>query len=174
MLTGGIAKADPLPAPGPVPSVPGLNMLTQLINPSNAPQLLQAATSMFNPKPAAASVAPAAAAAPAAPAPLATASLNLPQVPGTVPAVQAPTLGNSGDLPTGALPSSQLTLPNVPGLPMPLPQALSFPGDLAALMPGAPGAAAHPASATAPAVPAASATSPMPGLGALFPTSALP
>lgn len=197
LLTGGIAKAEPAPIPAPVPEIPGLSMIQQIVNPATAPQLLQAAASMFNPKPATGPLAPAAvpvglpagvpagvsAGAPIAAAPLASAALNMPQapiaglpavglpaLPGLVPAVTPPTLGNSGDLPVSTpLPSGQLNIPNMPGLPVPLPAQLAFPGDLATLLPGAPGASApvYPA-------PAAAATSPMPGLGALFPTSALP
>jgi hypothetical protein len=187
LLTGGIAKADPLPAPAPVPApapaAQGLGALTQLINPANAPQLLQMAASMFTPKPAttavspaaypaavAAPLAPAALAPPAAPAPLATASLNLPQSPITPAAVQPPVLGNSGDLPASALPAGELNIPNLPGLPVPLPEHLSFPGDLTALIPGAPAAAPSQGITT----PTAAANSPMPAIGALFPAYALP
>jgi len=172
LLTAGVASADPLPAPAPAPApeVPGLSMLTQFINPANAPQLLQAASSIFAPKATTAPAIPAASpVAPTAPAPLATAALNLPQAPAAQPAVQAPVLGNSGDLPS-ALPSGTLNIPTIPGLPIPLPQTVSFPGDVAPI------AAAAPAVASTPAyvAPMAAANSPMPSIGALFPAYALP
>ena len=201
LLTGGIAKADP--APVPLPPIPGLSVIQGLLDPAKAPQLLQAASSVL-------SGTPAAAAAPVAAPPIASASVNLPPQPATVPGTAA--LPATATLPgvatppatapaavpaalpgTAALPgiapaavpaaiapaatpelipTGQLNLPSLPGLPVPLPQHLSFPGDLdlASLMPGTPGAAiAQPGVAPAP-----SATSPMPGVGALFPTSALP
>jgi hypothetical protein len=214
LLTGGIAKADP--APVPLPPVPGLSMIQGLLDPANAPQLLQAASSVLS---GASAVAP----APVATPPIASASVNLPQqpaalpgtaalpgvatlpgtapaavpaaspgtatLPGTVPAAVPAALPGTATLPGIApaavpaatapavatpelIPTGQLNLPSLPGLPVPLPQHLSFPGDLdlASLIPGTPGAAiAQPGVA-----PAASATSPMPAVGALFPTSALP
>jgi hypothetical protein len=106
---------------------------------------------------------------PQAPIPAVTAPGTV-ALPGIVPATTPPILGNSGDLPVATpLPSGQLNIPGVPGLPVPLPAQLAFPGDLATLLPGAPGASAPVYPPPAPA-----ATSPMPGLGALFPTSALP
>jgi hypothetical protein len=206
LLTGGIARADT--APAPPPAIPGLNMFENLINPANAPQLLQAAASVLT-------GAQAAPVTPVTPPSLATASVTLPQqpaatvpgaaafpgiVPGaatlpgivpptvpaaTVPAATAPATVFPGIMPAtppatpvanGLIPTGELTLPSVPGLPIPLPQRLAFPGDLASLLPGSPGAAVSPgAAATAPGIiPAAAATSPMPGLGALFPTAALP
>ena len=173
LLTGGIAKADPVVAPPvPAPAVPGMDMITQLAG--NAPQLLQAASSMFSPKPAAVAAPlqtpPAAGLAPLAPLAAQTplAPLALPMT--GAPAVQPPVLGNSGDLPASA--PGGIAIPNLTGLPVQLPPQLSVPGDLASLMPGAPGATAHPGAAAP--VPTAAATSPMPGLGTLFPTSALP
>lgn len=202
LLTGGIARADT--APAPPPAVPGLNMFENLINPANAPQLLQAAASVLT-------GAQAAPATPVTPPSLATASVTLPQqpaatVPGTaafpgvvpgaaaIPGIApanaafpgiapgaaafpniAPATVPAATVPatpvaSGLIPTGELTLPSLPGLPIPLPQRLAFPGDLASLLPGSPGSAV-----TAPGIiPAAAATSPMPALGALFPTSALP
>jgi len=182
LLTGGIAKAEPapaVPAPAPgipgIPGAPGMDMITQLAG--NAPQLLQAASQMFNPKPATAPVTPPVAGlAPLAPlaAPIAPLAPLAQPLTGA-PAIQPPILGNSGDLPASAAPGA-LGLPNlpaIPGLPAPVSQALNFPGELSKLMPGAPGGGglAQPASVS---VPQPAATSPMPGLGTLFPTSALP
>jgi len=80
-----------------------------------------------------------------------------------------------------------MNIPNMPFLPVPLPQQVSFPGDLAALMPSGllPGAkpaaapvapAAAPAAApTAPAPAAPAAPAPGAGLPPLvMPLSALP
>lgn len=168
LLMGGIAKADPAPFPAPAPSVPGINMIQSLMDPGKLPQMLQAASSMLGGAPAAA-LNPAAAPVPAAPAPLATATLNgLPGLtPATMPAVDPAAIPATGNT---FLPAPQASTATLPGLPAPLSQYLSLPGDIAALMPGAPGAAVtHPGVTPAPA-----ATSPMPGLGALFPASALP
>ena len=76
---------------------------------------------------------------------------------------------SAGIAPTGNtfLPAQQVAAPAVPGASQ-LSQFLNIPGDVAAAMSGAP---AVPQTALAPA---AAATSPIGGLGALFPTSALP
>ena len=189
LLTGGIAKADP--APAPVPAIPGLNMVEQLINPAIAPALLQTAASVLTGRPAAAPV-PAAAPAPAAPAPLATAALNLPQqavgTPAGIPAAPAAlpgTLPAAPALPAAAPAAPAATLPNplasLPGLPVPLPADLPFPtGGLASLLPAlgvpAPNLAAAPAPVAAAPVAAAPAanTVSVPALPSLFPTSVLP
>ncbi len=71
------------------------------------------------------------AAAPAA----TTAAPGIAGIPGLTPTVPAP----AAPAPTGPaalLPQAQLNLPQVPFLPVPLPQQVSFPGDLAALTPG--------------------------------------
>ena len=87
LLTGGIAKAEPAP-PVPAPSVPGLSMIQQFMDPSKAPQMLQAASSFLN--------GAAAPAAPAAPPPLASAALNLPQQAApAVPATASPPCATS-------------------------------------------------------------------------------
>ncbi|MCV7162821.1 hypothetical protein H7J55_35720, partial [Mycolicibacterium brisbanense] len=71
------AAADPAPAPAPaVPNLPIVNELASV--PALAPQLLQGVTSTLT------GGAPAAQAP--APAPAATASVTLPQMPGTAPA----------------------------------------------------------------------------------------
>lgn len=201
LLTGGIAKADP--APVPLPPIPGLSVIQGLLDPAKAPQLLQAASSVLSGTPAAAAAPVAAppiasasvnlppqpAAVPGTAALPATATLpGVATPPATAPAAVPAALPGTAALPGIApaavpaaiapaatpelIPTGQLNLPSLPGLPVPLPQHLSFPGDLdlASLMPGTPGAAiAQPGVAPAP-----SATSPMPGVGALFPTSALP
>ena len=202
LLTGGIAKADP--APVPLPPIPGLSMIQGLLDPAKAPQLLQAASSVLSGTPAAAAapvaappIASASVNLPQQPAAVpGTAALpataTLPGVatppataPAAVPAARCPAPPHCPAIAPAAVPAAiapaatpeliptgQLNLPSLPGLPVPLPQHLSFPGDLdlASLMPGTPGAAiAQPGVAPAP-----SATSPMPGVGALFPTSALP
>ena len=65
-------------------------------------------------------------------------------------------------------------MPDVPFLPVPLPQEVSFPADLASLMPAGlqvPGLGAKPAPAAAPAaaVPGAAATTAAPGATGLAP-----
>ena len=208
------AAADPAAAPAPAPSVPGLPFLQQLVtNPAAATQLIQGLTSMLGsaqaaapaaaatPAPAAAATpavaaaptpavaaapTPAAAAAPT-PAPAATASVTLPQpaAPAAAPApATAPATAGQNLLPSG-----EMNIPNMPFLPVPLPQQVSFPGDLAALMPSgllpgakpaaapvAPAAAPAPAPA-APAPAAAAPAAPAPGVGLaplVMPLSALP
>ena len=102
--------------------------------------------------------------APASPAP------GLSGIPGltpTVPAAAAPAAG-----PTGLLPQAQLNLPQMPFLPVPLPQQISLPGDLTSLMTG--GVPASPAVSSPGLVPvpaAAPVTAPNP---MLFPVSGLP
>ncbi len=121
------------------------------------------------------------------PAPAATSTtpgLSLPGLTPTVPAATAPATN-----PAGMLPQAQLNLPQIPGLPFPLPQQVSLPGDLTSLLGGGspltgglasaaglPAAAAAPAAtlpattlplATAPVLPATAGAS-------LFPVSALP
>lgn len=96
--------------------------------------------------------------APAAPA----TGLGIPGLTPTVPAAAAPATG-----PAGMLPQAQLNLPQMPFLPLPLPQQVSLPGDLTSLISGG-------APASIPSVPAsapAPVTSPNP---LLFPVSALP
>ena len=192
------AAADPAAAPAPAPSVPGLPFLQQLVtNPAAATQLIQGLTSMLGSAQAAAPATaatpavaaaptPAAAAAPT-PAPAATASVTLPQpaAPAAAPApATAPATAGQNLLPSG-----EMNIPNMPFLPVPLPQQVSFPGDLAALMPsgllpGAKPAAAPvaPAAAPAPAPPApapaaVAPAAPAPGAGLaplVMPLSALP
>lgn len=70
---------------------------------------------------------------PTLPAPTAPAS-GLTGIPGltpTVPAAAAPVTG-----PAGLLPQAQLNLPQMPFLPLPLPQQVSLPGDLTSLLNG--------------------------------------
>ena len=198
LLTGGIANAEPAPAPV-VPQIPGLSVIQSL--PAVGPQLLQAASQVLT-GPAAAPVAP------AVPPALATATVNLPAqpaaatagIPGLTPATGIPGLTPAtapaitgvpgyapGTEPVAApataatselIPSGDINLPSIPGLPIPLPQRISFPGALTSLLPGAtpaaPVAVAAPAIAQPGIAPAASATSPLPGIGALFPAYALP
>ena len=166
------AAAEPA-APAPAPTLPGLPFLQQLAtNPAAASQLMQGLTSVLSGAQAAApaaaprhtragrnrvghssaacspAAAPAAAARPAAAAAPATAPQNL-------------------------IPSGEMNVPNVPFLPVPLPQQLSFPGDLAALMPSGLIPAATPAAAPAAAAPAAAAP-PLPAAAAPAPAAAPP
>jgi hypothetical protein len=108
-------------------------------------------------------------------------------VPASAPAAAAPA--------QGLVPSAEVQLPQVPMSPLPLPQQLNFPGDLASLMPAGtplanllpkspvavPAVPAAPAVPAVPAVPAAAAPAiPAPATGMsglaplMFPTSALP
>ena len=106
---------------------------------------------------------------PTLPAPAAPAS-GLTGIPGltpTVPAAPAPATG-----PAGLLPQAQLNLPQMPFLPVPLPQQISLPGDLTSLMTG--GVPASPGVGSPRLVPvpaAAPVTSPAP---LYFPVSGLP
>jgi hypothetical protein len=99
--------------------------------------------------------------APASPAP----GLGIPGLTPTVPAA-APTG------PAGLLPQAQLNLPQMPFLPVPLPQQISLPGDLTSLMTG--GVPASPGVSSPRLLPipaAAPVASPSP---AFFPVSGLP
>ena len=99
--------------------------------------------------------------APAAPA----TGLGIPGLTPTVPAA-APTG------PAGLLPQAQLNLPQMPFLPVPLPQQISLPGDLTSLMTG--GVPASPGVSSPGLLPvpaAAPVASPSP---AFFPVSGLP
>lgn len=116
------------------------------------------------------------------PTPAATTPLT--GIPGLTPAAAAPSTN-----PAGMLPQAQLNLPQIPGLPFPLPQQVSLPGDLTSLLGGGSpltgglaSAAGLPAAAAAPAATLPATTLPLaaaPVLPAsagasLFPVSALP
>jgi hypothetical protein len=88
-------------------------------------------------------------------------------LPGFAPGVPAPVAGPATG-PTQLLPSAQVNLPTMPFLPTPLPQQVSFPGDLASL---APGGVPIPHGATQPSTVVAPASSPNP---LLLPLSGLP
>ena len=140
--------------------MPGLPFIQQLAaNPAAASQLMQGLASMLG----SAQAAPAAA-APAATPPAASASVTLPQPPAALPgAAPAPintpaAAAAPATAPQNLVPTGQMNVPSVPFLPVPLPQQVSFPGDLASLMPaGTPLANLAPAPATAPAAPAPAA-----------------
>jgi hypothetical protein len=57
-------------------------------------------------------------------------------LPGLTPTVPAPAAAAPVAGPAGLMPSAQLDLPQVPFLPVPLPQQVSLPGDLTSLTPG--------------------------------------
>lgn len=168
LLCSATASADPVATPG-APSVPGLPFLSSF-NPANAPALIQTMASALT-------GAPAAATAPAAPAPAATASVTLPQAP-AVPAAPATALtapAAAAAAPSnGLIPSADVKLPQIPGNPLPLPQQVNFPGDLASLAPaGTPLANLFPKPATAaPAV--AAATTPLSATAPLTAAAAAP
>jgi hypothetical protein len=117
-----------------------------------------------------------------APAATSTPGLSLPGLTPTVPAA-APATN-----PAGMLPQAQLNLPQIPGLPFPLPQQVSLPGDLTSLLgggspltsglasaAGVPAAVAPAASLPAASLPLAAAPVLPSAAGAsLFPVSALP
>jgi hypothetical protein len=72
------------------------------------------------------------------------------------------------------MPNAQLSLPNLPFSPVPLPQQVSLPADLASL---APGGVPIPRGMTTPPAPAPSAATAAPGVinnPILIPLSALP
>jgi hypothetical protein len=105
---------------------------------------------------------------PTVPAPAATAP-GLTGIPGLTPTVPAaaPTTG-----PAGLLPQAQLNLPQMPFLPVPLPQQISLPGDLTSLMTGGVPASRGVSSPGLVPVPAAApVTTPNP---LFFPVSGLP
>jgi len=106
---------------------------------------------------------------PTVPAPAATAPglTGIPRLTPTVPAAPAPATG-----PAGLLPQAQLNLPQLPFLPVPLPQQVSLPGDLTSLVNG--GVPASPGISSPGLVPvpaAAPVTTPNP---LFFPVSGLP
>lgn len=178
LLTGGIASADPAPAPAPaipdMSAVPGAAMFQQFLDPAKAPQLLQAAAQTMT------GGAPAATApvqqpvqapllnvpgvtAPAATAPVQPVQAPLLNVPGVI-APAATTPGVPAQAPTtpagSLLPSADITMPQVPGMPVPLPQSIKVPGDLGSLVPVA-------NQVTAPATaPIAGVTAPITGAAA--------
>ena len=147
LLTAGAASAEPAPAP-PAPAMPGMDMIQQFVaNPAGA---LQAASSLLTNF----------SGAQAAPAPLATASLAVPN----------PT---TGAMPVANAAAPALSVPSIPGVP--LPAGVSLPPNLTSLIPmgeanGIPtlGNSTTVPGAVQPPTPAA------PGLGPLFPVSALP
>lgn len=169
------AAAQPAPAPVP-PAVPGMPMMNQL---ANAPQLLQGLASALTGT---------ATPAPVTPAPTATAALTLPQSPLPATPAMAPSTAPALATPAapGLLPTGQVNVPDVPLLPVPLPQQVSFPGDLASLMPfgglmpnysstPAVPATASVAPATAPVAPATTPATSAAGLAPLLiPLSGLP
>jgi hypothetical protein len=110
---------------------------------------------------------------PTLPAP-ATPASGLTGIPGLTPTVPAASTPAAG--PAGLLPQAQLNLPQLPFLPVPLPQQISLPGDLTSLInggvPASPGVSSPgllPVAATAPVT--APVTTPNP---LLFPVSGLP
>ncbi len=186
LLTGGIAKAEP--ALPPSPTIPGINIMEQLMDPAKAPQLLQQASAMLTGLNATSAATPSipASALPtlgtASPS-LATASVNLPQPAAALPGVLPGALpAAAAALPGAALPGMPVTaavpapagLSTIPGLPVPLPANLPFPTDLTALFPAAglpsPNLGSNPVSPIGTA-PVAAPIAPVP---ALFPVSALP
>jgi hypothetical protein len=151
------AAADP--ATPTNPGVPGLDTLQQFVSSVGVPQLLQSAASALGGVPATVPTPP----------PVASAAVNLPQA--TTPATQAPASG-----PAKLVPTADVNLPTVPGLPVPLPAQLSLPGDLGSAVPGPvplPNLAPQPAAAPA-APPAAAAAPGASVLPPLLPLSGLP
>jgi hypothetical protein len=149
LSAGGIANADPAP-PVPAPNI-GQQLISSV---ANAPQMLQGLATALGATPP----------APATPPPLASASLQMPQLPSAAVPGAASALPGAASLLPGAnslvpgattstpaalpglspaatgpaqlLPSAQVGLPQVPFLPVPLPQQLSLPVDLASLAMG--------------------------------------
>jgi hypothetical protein len=160
--------------------LPGLASPTQAT--SAAPSL--GIPGLTTPTPAATSATPGLS-LPGLTSPTSAATSPLAGIPGLTPSVPAAPAAN----PAGMLPQAQLNLPQIPGLPFPLPQQVSLPGDLTSLLGGSspltgglasaagiPVAAAAPAAAlptaslplaTAPVLPASTGAS-------LFPVAALP
>ncbi|ORV06412.1 hypothetical protein [Mycobacterium celatum] len=196
LLTGGIAHADPAPVP-----VPDIGQ--QLVGTAaNAPQMLQSVASALGaqppappplasagiqvPQPPTGSV-PGASSVPgtgslipganslvsgattpvSGTAPAAPGTTGIPGLTPAVPAT-APATG-----PAQMMPQAQLNLPQVPFSPVPLPQHLSLPGDLASLAPGGVpvprGIQQGTTAVSAPGTAAGTSSNPL-----LFPLSALP
>ncbi|BBU21687.1 hypothetical protein MXEN_08272 [Mycobacterium xenopi RIVM700367] len=150
LLTGGLlgtANADTgQPAPAP-------NIGEQLANSAaNAPQVLQNLTTALTgtqptpptppplasaaiqvPQPGPAAVPGATALAPAATSALPGTAAAVPGMTSVLPGTTAATPATG---PSQLLPNAKVSLPNVPFLPVPLPQQVSLPGDLASLTPG--------------------------------------
>ncbi|MGO8964390.1 hypothetical protein [Mycobacterium sp.] len=193
----GTAHADPAPVPTPnigeqlVNSAANAPQLLQGLlggQPATPPPLASAAIKV--PQPSGAGLPAAGSALPgvsslipgsttAAPAATSAPGLGIPGLTPTAPAATSPGLGIPGLTPTvpaaaapatgpaGLLPQAQLNLPQMPFLPLPLPQQVSLPGDLTSLISGG-------APVSTPSVPVsapAPVTSPNP---LLFPVSALP
>jgi len=193
----GTAHADPAPVPTPnigeqlVNSAATAPQLLQGLlggQPATPPPLASAAIKV--PQPSGAGLPAAGSALPgvsslipgsttAAPAATSAPGLGIPGLTSTAPAATSPGLGIPGLTPTvpaaaapatgpaGLLPQAQLNLPQMPFLPVPLPQQVSLPGDLTSLISGG-------APVSTPSVPVsapAPVTSPNP---LLFPVSALP
>ncbi len=178
------AAAEPAVPPAN-PGVPNLHMIEQFISlaPTNAPELIQGFASAMT----GGAIPPATSASvPVAPPPTASAALTLPPaatglpqttLPSVTPAALAPAAAVPATTPAVApgvmLPTAEATLPTVPGLPVPLPQSVKFPGDLATLMPAnlagllpqptAPAPVAVPAPVPAPGAPAAATIEKAPG-----------
>jgi hypothetical protein len=151
----------------PSPSTAGLPGAT-----SAAP----GSTSLFPTSPAATTAAPGLGIpglTPTVPAP-ASATPGLTGIPGLTPTVPAAATPAAG--PAGLLPQAQLNIPQMPFLPVPLPQQISLPGDLTSLVTGGVPASPTVASPGLLPIPAAApvsapVTSPNP---LLFPVSGLP
>jgi hypothetical protein len=95
-------------------------------------------------------------------------------VPGLTPTLPAPAAAAPVTGPAGLTPSAQLNLPQMPFLPVPLPQQVSLPGDLTALAPGGvpmPRGVTQPSTTVASVPATAPVTSPNP---LLLPLSGLP
>lgn len=167
LLTGGIAHADPAPAPDLGPA----NIAQQLISSAaNAPQILQNfATALGATPPVSAprtsepglmtvpgisGLTPAApAAVPAAPpsipgvntpipgitapGPAAPAAPTIPWVPVTIPGVTPAAPAAAPASVPGLVPTAKVDLPSLPYLPVQVPQQVSLPGDIPALAAGA-------------------------------------
>src|SRR5271170_7719414 len=192
LLMGGLmgtAHADPAPVPTPdisqqlVGTAAQAPQMLQNVagalggQPATPPPLASASIKM--PQQAANAVPGASSLIPGATAP-ATSSAPTLGIPGlttpSVPAATSPTTGIPGLTPSvpaaaptttgpaGMLPQAQLNLPQIPGLPFPLPQQVSLPGDLTSLIGG--GSPLTSGLASAAGVPVAAAP--------LFPVSALP
>lgn len=196
LLTGGIAHADTAPSV-PAPSIGGIGEQLSAAA-ANAPQVLQnfgsalgvlpppapvtppplAGASITMPQPVPAAAAPASA-LPGTPAGIPGINSVIPQAPAaTSRPATVPGLPATAPAIAPGMPSAHLDLPQVPFLPVPLPQQISLPGALTSLAPG--GVPLPHGGPTAPpvGVPAAApapAPAPAPATDALLvPLSALP
>ncbi|KLO26248.1 hypothetical protein [Mycobacterium haemophilum] len=154
LLTGGIAHADTMPAPAPIPA-PALNIPQQLISSAaNAPQILQnLATALGATPPVTAPSAPGISFPGLAPAAATVPTSPAATLPSSFPGIMAPAATNA----------SPATAPTIPGLSALIP-GLTAPAPATPATPAIPGLPASIPGVTGPATPAAAVPASTPGV----------